>query len=284
VSRLRAIDVARGAGISVQQVRNYEALGVLPPFERTAGNFRIFTAEHVAAVRVVRLLSEGHGWERTRTIMRAVHAGDTEIALSTVDRSHAELDRERAEIAGVLGAFASVAAQSPAAHGPAARPPVAPDAAGTPPAAAPDAAGTPPAAAPNAAGTPPAAAPNAAGTPPPARRHYRIGAVADAVGARTSSLRLWERRGLLRPVRERGTGYRVYDEAELHRARVVALLRRGNYPIAIVRAVVDELRATGSPQRVRAELARREQDLNRRSRLRLRASAALHDYLTGMRR
>ena len=262
MSRLRAIDVARGAGISVQQVRNYEALGVLPPFERTAGNFRIFTAEHVAAVRVVRLLSEGHGWERTRTIMRAVHAGDTEIALSTVDRSHAELDRERAEIAGVLGAFASVAAQSPAAHGPAARPPVAPDA----------------------AGTPPAAAPNAAGTPPPARRHYRTGAVADAVGARTSSLRLWERRGLLRPVRERGTGYRVYDEAELHRARVVALLRRGNYPIAIVRAVVDELRATGSPQRVRAELARREQDLNRRSRLRLRASAALHDYLTGMRR
>jgi DNA-binding transcriptional MerR regulator len=231
VARLRAIDVARDAGISVQQVRNYEALGVLPPFQRTAGNFRVFTAEHVAAVRVVRLLSDGYGWERTRTIMRAVHSGDVETALSTVDSSHAELDRERAEIAGVLGAFATVTA----------------------------------------------------GTPPPARRQHRIGAVADAVGARTSSLRLWERRGLLRPARERGTGYRVYDEAELHRARVVALLRRGNYPIAIVRAVVDEMRATGSPERLRAELARREQDLHRRSRLRLRASAGLYDYLTDIR-
>jgi hypothetical protein len=57
-------------------------------------------------------------------------------------------------------------------------------------------------------------------------------------------------------------------------------LRRGNYPIAIVRAVVDELRSTGSPQRVRAELAKREQDLHRRSLRRLRASATLYGYLT----
>jgi DNA-binding transcriptional MerR regulator len=227
-NRLRAVDVARGAGISVQQVRNYEALGVLPPIRRTDGNYRIFTPEHVAALRVVRALSDGHGWERTRTVMRAVHAGDVETALATVDHSHAELDRERAEIAGVLGAFESLT-----------------------------------------------------GRPQATRGRYRIGAVADAVGARTSSLRLWERHGLLRPARERGTGYRVFDGAELDRARVVALLRRGNYPIAIVRAVVDELRTTGSPERVRAELAKREQDLHRRSRLRLRASAALYEYLTG---
>jgi len=229
VSRLRAVDVARGAGVSVQQVRNYEDQGVLPPVRRTPAGYRIFTTAHADALRVVRDLADGHGWERARTIMRAVHAGDVETALSTVDASHAELDRERAEIARVLGAFTTVTAAAP--------------------------------------------------TMP--KRHYRIGAVADAVGARTSSLRLWERRGLLRPTRERGTGYRVYDDAELHRARVVALLRRGNYPIDIVRAVVDEMRTTGSPERLRAELARREQDLHRRSRRRLRASASLYGYLTG---
>ena len=109
---------------------------------------------------------------------------------------------------------------------------------------------------------------------------FRIGAVADAVGVRPSALRVWERHGLLRPSRERVTGYRVYDDAELRRARVVALLRKGNYPIAIVRAVIDELRTTGSPHRVRTELARREQDLHRRSLLRLQASAALYEYLT----
>lgn len=63
------------------------------------------------------------------------------------------------------------------------------------------------------------------------------------------------------------------------RAQVVALLRRGNYPFPIVHAVLDELRSTGSPERVRAELARREQELHRRSLRRLRASAALYAYL-----
>ena len=60
---------------------------------------------------------------------------------------------------------------------------------------------------------------------------------------------------------------------------MVALLRRGNYPIPIVQAVVDEMRSTGSPDRVRAELAKREQDLHRRSLRRLRASATLYGYL-----
>jgi DNA-binding transcriptional MerR regulator len=232
VARLRAIDVARGAGVSVQQVRNYEAEGVLPPLARTEAGYRIFTPEHAAALRVIRLLAEGHGWERARIVMRSVHAGDVATALAELDRSHAELDRERSEIAGVLGAFAALAG---------------------PPAA------------------PPGASPGAG---------FRIGAVADAVGVRTSALRVWERHGLLRPSRERVTGYRVYDDAELRRARVVALLRKGNYPISIVRAVIDELRTTGSPHRVRTELARREQDLHRRSLLRLQASAALYEYLT----
>ena len=44
-------------------------------------------------------------------------------------------------------------------------------------------------------------------------------------------------------------------------------------------AVLDEMRTSGRPQRVHAELARREQDLHRRSLRRLRASATLYDYL-----
>jgi DNA-binding transcriptional MerR regulator len=161
--------------------------------------------------------------------MRSVHAGDVATALAELDRSHADFDRERSEIAGVVGAFAALMPL-------------------------------------------PAAA--------PARNRFRIGAVADAVGVRTSALRVWERHGLLRPSRERATGYRVYDDGEVRRARVVALLRKGNYPISIVRAVIEELRTTGSPQRVRIELAKREQDLHRRSLLRLQASAALYEYLT----
>jgi DNA-binding transcriptional MerR regulator len=226
--RLRISDLARTAGISVQQVRNYADLGLLPPVGRTASGYRVFTPEHAEALTVVRHMAEGHGWTRTRAILRAVHERDPETALAALDQSHAELDHERAAIARVLGAFEDVVT-------------------------------------------------NPAVTAP--RRGARIGEVAAAVGVRTSSLRLWEQRGLLRPAREPITGYRVYDESELRRAQVVALLRRGHYPFEIVHAVLDELRTTGSPERVRTELAKREQELHRRSLRRLRASAALYAYL-----
>jgi DNA-binding transcriptional MerR regulator len=228
-ARLRATDLAQTAGISVQQVRNYVELGILPPVERTASGYRIFTSHHADALVVARQMAEGHGWRRAREIMRAVHEGDLETALATLDRSHAELDRERADIDKMLGAFETLVSS--------------PDAVG------------------------------------PIPRGVRIADVAAAVGVRTSSLRLWEQRGLLRPAREKVTGYRVYDESELRKAQVVALLRRGDYPFPIVHAVLDELRMTGSPERVRAELAKRGQELHRRSLQRLRASAALYGYL-----
>ncbi|MGC5311783.1 MerR family transcriptional regulator [Micromonospora zamorensis] len=228
--RLRAVDLAATVGISVQQVRNYVEQGVLPPVRRTASGYRIFTSEHARALTVARRLAEGHGWSRTREIMAAVHGADLPAALAALDGGHAELDRERAEIRRVLGAFETVLASPPAAR-------------------------------------------------PAPRRAARIGEVAALVGVRTSQLRLWEQRELLRPRRTPGTNYRVYDEAELRAAQVIALLRRGAYPFEIIEAVLGELRTTGSPQRVRAELARREQELHARSLRRLRGSAALHDYL-----
>jgi DNA-binding transcriptional MerR regulator len=229
--RWRAVDVAATAGISVQQVRNYVDLGVLPAVARTPSGYRIFTGEHVAALAVVRQMAAGHGWARTRTIMGAVHEGEMATAIANVDASHAELDRERAEVGDVLNALTTVTA------GP---------------------------------------APTQAAPVP--RSGLRIGEVARIARARPPVLRLWERRGLLRPAREPGTGYRVYDEAELRTARVVALLRRGAYPFPVVHAVVDALRG-GSPDQVRTELAKREQELHRRSVQRLRASAALYGYL-----
>ena len=41
--RLRATDLARRGGVSVQQVRNYVDQGVLPPVERLPSGYRVFT-------------------------------------------------------------------------------------------------------------------------------------------------------------------------------------------------------------------------------------------------
>lgn len=229
-ARLRAIDLARIGGISVQQVRNYVDLGLLPPVERTPSGYRIFTARHAEALGVTRQMARGHGWARARTVMNAVHRGDVPAALAAIDASHAELDRERAEIAAVLAAFETVTAEpsvAAPAHG----------------------------------------------------RGVRIGEAARVAGVRPPVLRFWEQRGLLRPARDPSTGYRVYDQAEFLNARLIALLRRASYPFPIVRAALDELRATRSPERARSELATREVDLHRRSLDRLAASAALHAYL-----
>jgi DNA-binding transcriptional MerR regulator len=225
--RWRLAELARLAGISEQQVRNYLAAGLLPPAHRAANNYRLFTDRHADALRTVRALAAGHGWTRTRAILTAVHHDDVATALSIVDDSHAELARERIAIATASRAFAL------AAH---------------------DAA-------------------------PVSRPRARIGQVAAETGVHTPVLRLWERRGLLRPHRDPATGYRVYDATEQRIAHLVAVLRTGHVPFPIIDAVIAALRSSGSVSRALAELSRRDEQVHHHSRLRLEGSAALSAYL-----
>ncbi|MFF1485478.1 MerR family transcriptional regulator [Streptomyces sp. NPDC058319] len=228
--RVRIAALARSAGVSVQQIRVYADGGLLPPAGRTASGYRVFTAVHAEALAALRELAAGHGWPAARTVMRAVHAGDLRAALAAVDASHGALDRERAGLAAMGEALASVLAGGALA-------------------------------------------------PAAGRRAPRIGEAARAVGVKPPVLRLWEERGLLRPDREPGTGYRRYPPAELQAAHVVALLRRGGHPLAAAGPVLEALRAGGGPDRIRDELAARRERLHERSSRRLAASAALHGYL-----
>ncbi|GAA1199801.1 MerR family transcriptional regulator [Streptomyces hebeiensis] len=250
--RLRAVDLARTAGISVQQVRTYVATGILPPVERAANGYRVFTVAHAEALATAREVAAGHGWTTARAVMRAVHEGDLETALAALDASHARLDRERAELAAVRDMLSTALAGEGEGEG---------EGAGE---------GT---------GKGTGKGQGRAAVPIVARRGMRIGEAARAVGVRPPVLRLWEARGLLRPDREPGTGYRRYAPAELRAAQVVALLRRGGNPLAAIDAVMREFRTAGSPDRVLGELSHRARDLRRRSLNRLGASAALHAYL-----
>jgi DNA-binding transcriptional MerR regulator/quercetin dioxygenase-like cupin family protein len=65
----------------------------------------------------------------------------------------------------------------------------------------------------------------AAAEPPGAGVRYRIGEVARRVGVSASSLRLWERQGLVRPARSSGR-YRLYSDADLVRLRHVRRMRQ----------------------------------------------------------
>ncbi|WP_203858947.1 MerR family transcriptional regulator [Plantactinospora mayteni] len=107
--RLRPVDLARLAGISTQQVRNYLDAGVLPPAPRSASGYRQFDERHRRALLTYRALARGYGWETARSIMCAVHVGDLPAALALVDASHAGLHEERRSLAETGTALEAVA-------------------------------------------------------------------------------------------------------------------------------------------------------------------------------
>ena len=225
---LRTTDLARAARISVQQVRNYEAAGLLPIVARSRSRYRLYSARHLAALLTARKLIEGFGNESTRVIMQAVHGGRIAEALAVIDERHVQLARTRAQLETTRRALDVLATQPPAGamHG----------------------------------------------------RRLTVSEAAQAVGVRPSAVRFWEQHGLLHPLRDRGNRYRLYDERQMRRLRVVALLRDADHDFDAIRLTLQELEG-GQPQRTLAAIARREQALTERSWRCLEGAAALHAYI-----
>ncbi|MET9857703.1 MerR family transcriptional regulator [Streptomyces smyrnaeus] len=110
---LRSVDLARAAGISTQQVRNYEEAGILPPADRTASGYRLFTSRHRAALLTYRALTKGYGFDPARRILHAVHAGEVPAALALVNESHATLHEQRRSLHAASEALTATAERAP---------------------------------------------------------------------------------------------------------------------------------------------------------------------------
>ncbi|MBF6356942.1 MerR family DNA-binding transcriptional regulator [Nocardia higoensis] len=110
---LRPTDLAREHGLSTQAVRNYESDGFLPAAERTASGYRIYTERHAAALRAYLALIAAFGYATAGEIMRALHRGDLDTALHTVDRGHVQLVRDRETLDQVRSATDHLATESP---------------------------------------------------------------------------------------------------------------------------------------------------------------------------
>jgi DNA-binding transcriptional MerR regulator len=227
---LRTIDLAQAGHISVQQVRNYEAGGFIPPTERSPGGYRLYTQKHLVALKTARSLFAGYGWQQTRAIMQAVHQDKLSAALALIDERHAELAGKRLQVEQTLATLKILAAQS----------------------------------------SPPT-------TPRPAQR-LRVGEAARQVGVRVSALHFWEQQGLLQPVREQNSRYRLYDEQQMGRLQVVALLREAGYDFQAIRITLDEL-AAGRTERAIAAVEKRHAELARTSWACLTGLASFHGYI-----
>ncbi|MEU1482680.1 MerR family transcriptional regulator [Streptomyces sp. NPDC005752] len=110
-SVMRTVDVARRVGCSVQQVRNLERDGVLPPATRTAAGYRIYGETHLQSALAYRALANCTGPVEAKRIVRAVHERPAAEALALLDAAHARLDRERTDLALAREALAAIASE-----------------------------------------------------------------------------------------------------------------------------------------------------------------------------
>jgi DNA-binding transcriptional MerR regulator len=106
----------------------------------------------------------------------------------------------------------------------------------------------------------------------------RVGEAAKQVGVRVSALHFWEQEGLLQPLRDKSSHYRLYDEQQMRRLRVVALMREASYDFEAIHTTLNEL-AAGQPEKAIAAVEKRHAELARASWACLAAMTSFHEYI-----
>lgn len=117
---LRTSDVARASGYSVQQVRDLERLGVLPPAARSANGYRGYAAVHVRALHAYRGLARAMGPVDARRLLVELGTGTLADAAAAVGAAHVRLAREREEVLRAQQALRTIgdeAGDDPPDHG-----------------------------------------------------------------------------------------------------------------------------------------------------------------------
>lgn len=225
-------ELARETGISAQLVRNYEQLGFIPPVERGPQGYRLYTQQHLDALRIARVAIEGFGWWRALNVMQCMHKDDIAAALEHVDARHAEIHQQRSQVRETLKVLQEIATAIPAA-------------------------------------------PKAHERRPPIG--IQVGEAAKRVGVRVSALRFWEMQGLLEPVRDQFSRYRLYDEEQVRKLQVVALLRKANYDFDAIKATLQQI-ASGTTEQALAAADQRLKELAEASQRCAKATASLWSY------
>lgn len=107
-----------------------------------------------------------------------------------------------------------------------------------------------------------------------------VGELAHRIGVHPATLRTWESAGVLRPERDRTTGYRHYGPSCVRDAEIARQLRRGGYRLAQVAQFLESLRAAGGADALRAFLDAWQQRLSDRGRALMAGAGQLDRYLT----
>ncbi|UYQ66747.1 MerR family transcriptional regulator [Streptomyces peucetius] len=108
---LRTVDVARESGYSVQQVRDLERLGVIPPAARSSNRYRAYTPVHVHALRAYRGLAQAVGPVEARKMLAELRKATIAVAAAAINSVHVRLARERDEALRAQKALRAIQAE-----------------------------------------------------------------------------------------------------------------------------------------------------------------------------
>ncbi|MBD2868114.1 MerR family transcriptional regulator [Paenibacillus arenilitoris] len=92
---IRPIDIARRLKISTTALRHYEEWGIVPPVERAANGYRVYTDVHVGYFECIRAMNAGFGMQVTGKVMKKLIAGEVDDALWLMSESQASLYRDK---------------------------------------------------------------------------------------------------------------------------------------------------------------------------------------------
>ncbi len=107
-----------------------------------------------------------------------------------------------------------------------------------------------------------------------------VGELARRLDIHPATLRTWETEGIVRPERDRATGYREYGPDGVRDAEIARQLRRGGYPLRQVARFLESLREAGGTEALSAFLDSWQARLTTRGRRLLAGAAQLDAYLT----
>jgi MerR family copper efflux transcriptional regulator len=109
-------EAAQAAGLTAKMIRDYEALGLIPPASRTESGYRQYTKRDVDMLRFIRQ-ARSMSFSITQVEQLLSLWSDTERESSDVkalaQAQMAELDRKIAELAGMKAALEQIASSCP---------------------------------------------------------------------------------------------------------------------------------------------------------------------------
>ncbi|NDL59388.1 MerR family transcriptional regulator [Phytoactinopolyspora mesophila] len=225
--------VAAASGYSAQQVRDLEALGVIPPAGRSHNGYRQFSQGHIHALRAYRALAQAVGPIEARRAMREIRHQPPDRGAALICGFHARLNDEREKALAARHALESIRAEATTE------------------------------------------------AEPVEADSMTITELSQALGVRPSTLRFWEKAGLLTPerVKTRAGTARRYPLTAIREARITAALRASGYRIPDVQNALAAVRDLNDVSHSMAALDTRLEAIGRRALALIRAGRLLAEII-----